>query len=113
MILSGSLASILHVIAALHKSPEVPVGFSSKVLPEMTFGMCFSIRLHGMEIPRCCLTLHRVLGKAASPMSCAALAHAGHFPVLVEPWPGSDNRGQEDQMSVGFHFVRWRIENNK
>lgn len=33
---------------------------------------------------RCCLTLHRVLGKAASPMSCAALAHAGHFPVLVD-----------------------------
>eukprot|EP00438_Fugacium_kawagutii_P014835 Skav234809 [mRNA] locus=scaffold69:674188:678065:- [translate_table: standard] len=33
---------------------------------------------------RCCLTLHRVLGKAASPASCAALAHAGHFPVLVD-----------------------------
>ena len=46
-----------------------------------------------LQIPRCCLTLHRVLGKAASPMSCAALAHAGHFPVLVEPWPRSD-RGQ-------------------
>lgn len=30
------------------------------------------------------MTLHRVLGKAASPCSCAALAHAGHFPVLVE-----------------------------
>ena len=29
------------------------------------------------------MTLHRMLGKAASPMSCAALAHAGHFPVLV------------------------------
>ncbi|CAE7254617.1 NSUN2 [Symbiodinium natans] len=32
----------------------------------------------------CCLTLHRVLGKAASPASCAALANAGHFPVLME-----------------------------
>ncbi|CAE7250982.1 trm4b [Symbiodinium sp. CCMP2592] len=33
---------------------------------------------------RCCLTLHRVLGKAASPASCAALANAAHFPVLLD-----------------------------
>ena len=59
--------------------------------------MCFRLfsidSASWLQIPRCCLTLHRVLGKAASPMSCAALAHAGHFPVLVEPWPRSD-RGQ-------------------
>ncbi|CAJ1385766.1 unnamed protein product [Effrenium voratum] len=44
------------------------------------------------DAQRCCLTLHRVLGKAASPMSCAALANAGHFPVLVEERDGDPER---------------------
>eukprot|EP00931_Biecheleriopsis_adriatica_P073792 TRINITY_DN48011_c0_g1_i1.p1 TRINITY_DN48011_c0_g1~~TRINITY_DN48011_c0_g1_i1.p1 ORF type:complete len:676 (+),score=118.35 TRINITY_DN48011_c0_g1_i1:55-2082(+) len=37
---------------------------------------------------RCCLTLHRILGKSSSPASCAALANASHFPVLLEPSNG-------------------------
>ncbi|CAE7172109.1 trm4b, partial [Symbiodinium pilosum] len=52
---------------------------------------------------RCCLTLHRVLGKAASPASCAALANAAHFPVLVER--ASDSAADALPCRVDFNHI--------